>query len=102
VPEDGSSEPVGGVAGTRLAVSPLYVHPALSPDGRWIAFALADGATSNLWLLSTQDGSWRKATDFGDQPTIIARQVSWSPDGQFLYAAVSRSNGDIVLMDGLV
>jgi hypothetical protein len=41
-------------------------------------------------------------SDFGDQPTIIARQVSWSPDGQHPYAAVSRCNGDIVMLDGLI
>ncbi len=76
--------------------------PALSRDGQWLAQALADGVTSNLWVLSTADGSWRQVTDFGDQPTLIVRQVSWSPDGQYLYAAVSKSNGDIVMLDGLV
>lgn len=101
-PEDGPYEPVGLVSGSRLAVSPLYVHPALSRDGRWLAFGLADGATSNLWMLSTTDGSWRQVTDFGDQPTTIARQVSWSPDGHHLFAAISRNNGDIVMFDGLV
>jgi len=39
-------------------------------------------------------------TDFGEQPTIIARQVSWSPDGQYLYGAISKSSGDIVMLDG--
>ena len=76
--------------------------PRCRADGQWLAQALADGATSNLWLLSTADGSWRQVTDFGDQPTLIVRQVSWSPDGQYLYAAISRSNGDIVMLDGLV
>jgi Tol biopolymer transport system component len=80
----------------------LYVHPALSNNGQWLALGLADGATSNLWMLSTSDGSWRQVTDFGDQPTIIARQVSWSPDGQYLYAAISKNSGDIVMLDWLV
>ena len=101
-PEDGPSEFVGRVDGNRVPFSPLYIHPALSRDGQWLAQALADGATSNLWVLSTADGSWRQVTDFGDQPTMIVRQVSWSPDGQYLYAAISKSNGDIVMLDGLV
>jgi Tol biopolymer transport system component len=74
----------------------------LSPDGEWLAFGLVDGATTNLWLLSTRDRSWRQVTDFGEQPTVIARQISWSPDGRYLYAAISKFNGDIVMLDGLV
>ena len=85
-----------------MPVSPLYVHPALSSDGRLLALPLADGATTNLWTLSTTDGESRPITDFGDQPTTIARQVSSSPDAQHLYAAVSRTTGDIILLDGLV
>jgi serine/threonine protein kinase/WD40 repeat protein len=101
-PEDGVSEVVGRVAGGRIPLSPLYIQPALSKDGQWLALGLADGATSNLWMLSTADGSWRQLTDFGEQPTLIVRQVSWSPDGQHLYAAICKYNGDIVMLDGLI
>jgi len=101
-PEDGPYESIGRVSGARLPVPPLHVHPALSPDGRWLALGLADGATTNVWALSTKDGSWRQMTDFGDQPTVIARQVAWSPDGAYVFAAVSKNIGDIVMFDGLV
>jgi Tol biopolymer transport system component len=101
-PEDGPSELVARVAGNRLPFSFLYIHPALSKDGRWLAQALSDGATTNLWMLSTADGSLRQLTDFGEQPTQILRQVSWSPDGRYIYAAVLKNNGDIVMFDGLV
>jgi hypothetical protein len=40
-------------------------------------------------------------TDFRE-PTYILRQVSWSPDGQFIYASVSKNNGDVVIYDGLI
>jgi serine/threonine protein kinase len=101
-PEDGPSEMIGRVAGSRVPSSPLYLHPALSTDGQWLALGLADGVTSNLWKLSTVDGTWRQLTDFGEQPTLIVRQVSWSPDGQYIYASVSKNKGDIVMFDGLV
>jgi serine/threonine protein kinase len=101
-PEDGASEVLARVAGGRIPFSPLYLHLALSRDGQWIGLSLADGATSNLWMLSTADGSWRQLTDFREQPTLIVRQVSWSPDGQYLYASISKNSGDIVMLDGLV
>jgi eukaryotic-like serine/threonine-protein kinase len=101
-PEDGASEVVGRIAGGRIPFSPLYLNLSLSKDGQWIALALADGATSNLWMLSTTDGSWRQLTDFGEHPTLIVRQVAWSPDGQHLYAAICKYNGDVVMLDGLV
>jgi serine/threonine protein kinase len=101
-PEDGPSDVVGRIAGSRIPFSPLYIHLALSADGQKIALALQDGATSNLWGLSTADGAWRQLTDFGDQPTLIVRQVSWSPDGQYLYAAICKYDSDIVMLDGLV
>ena len=101
-PETAPSELLSRIDGARLPISPQYMHQALSKDGEWLAFGLTDGATSNLWILSTKDGSWRQVTDFGDQPTIIARQVSWSPDGRYLYAAICKTNADIVMLNGLV
>ena len=41
-------------------------------------------------------------TDFGDQSVVIARSVSWSRDGQHIYAAVAKTLTDIVLLDGLL
>jgi hypothetical protein len=32
----------------------------------------------------------------------MARQVAWSPDGAYVFAAVSKNIGDIVMFDGLV
>jgi eukaryotic-like serine/threonine-protein kinase len=101
-PESGPSTLLGRVVGARFPVSPLYIHFSLSPGGDSLAMGLADRGTTNIWTLGTSDGSWRQVTDFGDEPTIIARQVSWAPDGRHLYAAVSRNTGDVVMFDGLV
>ena len=101
-PENGPSTLLGRIAGVRIPVSPLYIHFALSPDGQLLGLGLAEGAATNIWTLGTADGVWRQITDFGDEPTVIARQVSWSPDGRHIYAAVSRNKGDVVMLDGLI
>jgi hypothetical protein len=44
----------------------------------------------------------RPLTDFQGRPTLIARQVCWSPDGRYLYAAVAENGADIVMYDGLI
>src|SRR5439155_2986149 len=84
---------------TRIPASrvPIWqiVNPALSPDGKWLAQALTDGAATNIWALSTSTGEWRQLTDFGDRPTFIARRVSWSADGRSILAAVGEGDADI-------
>jgi tricorn protease-like protein len=72
----------------------------ISPDGEWLAGPLKDGNTTNLYKISTADGRLVRVTDFGSRRTMIARQVSWSPDGAFLYAAVMEVDADVVLLEG--
>lgn len=101
-PEGGQSRALVRIAASRVPTDPINLQGLLSPDGRWLALPLTDAATSNLWLISTEDGRLHPATDFGDRATIIARRVSWSPDGMSIYAAVAETDADVVLMDGLL
>src|SRR5688572_10559931 len=100
-PEDGPFRVVARIPPGRVPVWQI-VNPALSPDGRWLAQALTDGFTTNIWALSTATGEWRQITDFGGRATLIARRVSWSSDGRFVYAAVGEADADIVMLDGLL
>jgi Tol biopolymer transport system component len=94
-PEDGPSRVLARIPPSR-APQWQIVHPALSPDGAWLAMPLTDGVTTNIWALSTSTGEWRRVTDFGDRPTFIARRVSWLSDGQGIVAAVGEADADIV------
>jgi Tol biopolymer transport system component len=74
----------------------------ISPDGRYLATSLVDGATTNLWVVPTDGSPMKPTTDFGERAVIIVRSTSWSADSQFLYAAVADIQTDIVLLDGLL
>jgi Tol biopolymer transport system component len=90
---------------TRYPITRVPLWPtgfALSPDERWLAVPLKDNGTTNIWAIPTDGGPYRQITDFGQRPTLIARQVSWSRDGKFIYAAVSDRDADIVLLEGVV
>jgi len=89
------------IAGSRLP-SWLMMQPVLSPDEKWLALLLTDGATTNIWAQPTDGGPMKRITDFGRQATFIARRVSWSSDGHFIYAAVGRGEADIVLLSNLL
>jgi Tol biopolymer transport system component len=101
-PEDGASEIVACISSERIPGVPPVLSAILSPDGRWLALPLMDGATTNLWALPTQGGPMRQLTDFGDRSIEITRSVSWSPDSRHIYAAVSEIETDVVLFDGLI
>jgi Tol biopolymer transport system component len=103
-PEDGPTEVIARVPGERTAGAPgaLVGHAAVSPDGKWLATSLVDGPTTNLWVLPTSGGELQPMTDFGDRPTLISRNVSWSADSQYIYAALAESQTNIVLIQGLI
>jgi len=99
-PENGPIRMLAHIPSSRAPIWQI-VNPTLSRDGKWMVQALADGLTTNLWVLSTTTGEWRQITDFGDRATFIARRVSWSSDGRSIYAAVAAGDSDIVLLEGL-
>jgi eukaryotic-like serine/threonine-protein kinase len=99
---EGPSHEIGRIAASRVPVSVLLLQLFLSPDGQWLAAPLVDGATCNVWALPSSGGPMKALTDFGDRCNVIARSVSWSADGQFIFAAVAEIETDIVLFDGLI
>lgn len=100
-PDSAPSRLLAPISGHRVP-SWQGLHPVLSHDGKWLALTLNDKFGTNLWLLSTIDGSMHLVTDFGDHRTFIARRVSWSLDDKLIFAAVGEGNADIVLFDGLL
>jgi serine/threonine protein kinase len=100
--DSGESETLARISGDRVPGLPPILCIFASPDDRWLASPLVDGATTNLWLLPTAGGEMKKVTDFGDRSVDIARSISWSADGRHLYAAIADIDTDIVLFDGLI
>ncbi len=78
------------------------LHPVISKDGKWLVMPLDDRLGTNIWIASTADGKLRRITDFGEKRTFIARRISWSSDGKWVFAAVGEGDADIVQMDGLL
>jgi Tol biopolymer transport system component len=100
-PENGPSQPLGRVAGSRVPAGAINFQPLLSPDGKWLAVPLMDGATANIWALSTAGLGWRKLIDFSPRNTLITRRIAWSRDSKYIYAAVAEVDSDIVMLHGV-
>lgn len=100
-PEDGPSTLLARISGERV---PLWqgLHPVISKDGNWLVMPLDDNKGTNIWVASTEDGKLRRVTDFGEKRTFIARRISWSSDGKWVFAAVGEGDADIVQIDGLL
>lgn len=69
----------GAVAPTRLTNDgALDRHPALSPDGRQVAFTSDRGGNHDIWVVPVTGGPPRQLTNHpGDDAN-----PTWSPDGQ--------------------
>ena len=99
-PPDGPSRVLARIPARRAAPWGGF-QPVISPDGQWLALALLDGVSSNLWALSTSTGQLRQLTDFGERPVFITRRVSWSADGHGMFVAVGEGDSDVVWLEGL-
>lgn len=100
-PESAPSELLARISGKRV---PLWqgLHPVISKDGRRLVMPLDDNLGTNIWVASTADGKLARITDFGQRRTFIARRISWSSDGKWVFAAVGEGDADIVQIDGLL
>jgi Tol biopolymer transport system component/DNA-binding winged helix-turn-helix (wHTH) protein len=100
-PENGPSTLLTRISGDRV---PNWqgLHPVISSDGKSLVMPLEDRHGTNIWVASTANGNLRPITDFGDKRTLIARRMSWSSDGKWVFAAVGEGDADIVQMDGLL
>jgi dipeptidyl aminopeptidase/acylaminoacyl peptidase len=71
-------------------------HPALSPDGRRIAFASNRTGYNEIWTANT-DGSDPKQLTFLNGPIVISPR--WSPDGRYIaFSSQTEGNRDIYLI----
>src|SRR5437867_786133 len=71
----------GGVARRLTAGLGEPSTPALSPDGRWIAFVGRDEQHPEVYVMSADGGSARRMTWLG--PDVIVR--GWTPGGRILF-----------------
>ena len=58
-------------------------YPAVSPDGRWLAYAQMQGGSWNLWLRDWTSGETRRLTDADCNTT----EPAWAPDSKTLVYA---------------
>lgn len=100
-PEGGPARAPARIPASRVPIW-LMIHPVISPDGKWLALPLVDNGTSNIWAVSTADGTFRQLTDFGRRATFIARRLSWSSDSRSIFAALGEGEADVVLLAGVV
>ena len=100
-PERAPGRVLARIPGRRIPDWQLF-HPALSRDGKWLAVLLTDGSFTNIWALPTDGSALRPLTRFSGRPTFIARRVSWSSDGRFIFASLGMGDSDIVLLDGVI
>jgi Tol biopolymer transport system component len=100
-PENGPARVLAHIPASRVPIW-LMIQPVISPDGKWLALPLVDNGTSNIWAVSTADGTFRQLTDFGRRATFIARRLSWSSDGRSIFAALGEGEADVVLLAGIV
>jgi serine/threonine protein kinase len=100
-PEDGQSSLLARISGVRI---PIWqgLHPVISKDGKSLAMPLDDDFGTDLWSIPAAGGNLQRITNFAPRHTFIARRISWSADGKWIFAAVGEGDSDIVQIDGLL
>ncbi|MCS6902752.1 MAG: PDZ domain-containing protein [Candidatus Bipolaricaulota bacterium] len=73
----------GGVARRLTSGLGMASFPALSPDGKFIAFSGRDEGHTEVYLMPAEGGQPKRLTFLGS----ISLVVGWSPDGKIIFAS---------------
>jgi Tol biopolymer transport system component len=68
-------------------------HPAVSPDGRWIAYCSDESGQAEIYVRpfpKVNEGKWQISTGGGNSPL-------WSPDGRELFYLVGRETTEAAM-----
>jgi eukaryotic-like serine/threonine-protein kinase len=83
---------------TRLTFDQgLHTDPALSPDGRFLAYASDRAGNFDVWVQQLSGGDPVQVTKSPDHDS----QPSWSPDGSALAFRSERDNGGVYVIPAL-
>src|SRR5271163_614399 len=74
---------------TRLTDSGKAVHVAISPDGRYIVYALVEGDQQSLWVRNV---ATKSDVQVLPPDAVFFAGLSFSPDGNYIYFARSDKN----------
>ena len=71
---------VDGARGRSMVTIADARYPAISPDGRWLAYSHMEDGVWNLWLMNRETGAARRLSE------VPCNQVqpSWESDGKTL------------------
>jgi eukaryotic-like serine/threonine-protein kinase len=82
-----SARPEFGSATKVTYENTLEIQPALSPDGRFLAYAAGTGVATRLYVRQVSGG---RPTRLTEDSTAIEVDPSWSPDGSRILFATQR------------
>jgi TolB protein len=89
--------PAGGGNPERVTFTGSYnISPAISPDGRWLAYISRIGGVFKLQVMEMSSGTVSSITD-----TTADESPSFSPNGRLLVYA-TRQNGREALMTSTI
>ena len=57
------------------------IHPAVSPDGKQLAFISDRGGISNLWVMDRNGGNLKQLST---EKNNLIHSPKWSPDGEYI------------------
>lgn len=66
-----------------------------TPDGKGLAYAVAEGGTDNIWVQPVDGSAMHRLTNFTSQNT---NSFEWSPDGKTLAILRFNIESDVVLL----